>query len=224
MATGGSVARILPTLLILAQPGFATEHLYRDPVTGTVVEWRGTDLDGRCGATDHLQRALTFIDAHHRTFLLRHPRRELALSRQSRDDLGHTRLRFAQTYRHLPVWGAELSVHFDAQDCLIRLAGRYAPTPRNLGLEPAIDAATARRVAGCGAARACQETLVVYPAKGGAAHLVYQVEVTASLASRQVLVDAVSGGVVVTIPRVYDGAGSPTPGPIPVPPPPAKFP
>jgi bacillolysin len=57
------------------------------------------------------------------------PASEFFLSRRDIDEMGMRHLRLQQTYRGLPVWAGELTIHLDAENRVYAVNGRYAPTP-----------------------------------------------------------------------------------------------
>jgi len=60
---------------------------------------------------------------------LRDPARELVVERIQQDEQGMTHVRLNQVYRDIPIWGAQIGVHFNAAQEPSMLSGVYSPTP-----------------------------------------------------------------------------------------------
>jgi len=187
-----------------APPG----QLRRDPANGTVVEWKGDNLCADLEASEDFRRvqqagrpeevALAFLDAHAPLLRLENPRQELRVRRAERDATGHAGVRLAQVYRGIEVWAADLVVTLDPANHVVRLAGRYQPTPAGLDLQPAISAAAARAAAEAlsGRCNNCPPPLVIFFGRD-APLLAYHVDLVAGLAARwAVFVDARTGSVI----------------------------
>lgn len=74
------------------------------------------------------------------------PAQEFTLQRYAQDDLGHTHIRMQQVYQGIPVYGAEVIVHYTGQQ-EVRVNGRYRPTPALQTVTPTLDADAARGLA-----------------------------------------------------------------------------
>lgn len=141
---------------------------------------------------------------------LDHPDHELQIRRKSTDELGRRHFRFAQRYRGLPVWPAELIVHLDPEGRVDLLSGSHIPTPRGIPAHPAVGAATAtataRRTLPDGVpAKVYASQLIVYAAVDRPARLAWKIELDrASGGHWRTLVDALSGQVL----AAYDTAKS----------------
>lgn len=79
---------------------------------------------------------------------IQNPVREFFAEDIATDELGMTHVILQQQYRGAPVWGAELGVHFNAEQEPFQISGVYAPTPQNIpdsdpviGQQQAIEAA-----------------------------------------------------------------------------------
>lgn len=60
---------------------------------------------------------------------LKNPANELIVERIRQDEQGMTHVRLNQTYRDIPIWGAQIAVHFNAEQNPILLTGVYTSTP-----------------------------------------------------------------------------------------------
>lgn len=60
---------------------------------------------------------------------LNNPTRELVVERILQDKQGMTHVRLNQVYRNIPIWGAQIAVHFNASREPVMLTGVYSPTP-----------------------------------------------------------------------------------------------
>ena len=78
---------------------------------------------------------------------LKNPVQELTLERVSSDELGMTHIRMQQQYHGVPVWGAQISIHFDRNSDPFLLTGVYTPTPDLPVLQQEITAEAAVAVA-----------------------------------------------------------------------------
>lgn len=77
--------------------------------------------------------AIDFISDNRSLFRLQNPDVELKPSETIVDNEGKKHIRFSQFYEGVPVWGKELIVHFDAENQIYLINGRYVPTP--LGID-----------------------------------------------------------------------------------------
>jgi Zn-dependent metalloprotease len=68
-----------------------------------------------------------FLSTYRALFKLGSASDELALDDSSTDELGMTHARFTQVRSGVPVWGAELTAHFDPEGALTTVHGRYEP-------------------------------------------------------------------------------------------------
>lgn len=135
---------------------------------------------------------------------IRDPREEFTPEKVSRDDLGMTHVLLQQKYKDLPVWGAQVGVHFDQHDNPVQISGVYAPTPARMA-EPArrIDPQTAIQKAqdelhttGPGLVQPTAEPMIYWDIDR-AAEMAYRVDLTPSLAEHwEVFVSMDTGRVV----------------------------
>jgi Zn-dependent metalloprotease len=167
-----------------------------------------------------VSRALAFLDAYRDLYRLESPRAELYLRRLVSDGGGH-HVFFGQHREGIPVFGAELAVHLDA-DHVTGTNGSWLVPPLPAA-ETRIAAADAERIAlaaaGEGAAATGVPRLLYVDTSslggqqtGSAPRLVWRVPVTASAgatAPGQYLVDAADGAVVLHLPATFEQAPAP---------------
>src|SRR5512143_2561611 len=166
--------------------------------TGTPRQLRAAVLQAaiRVGKADDEETARAFLREHRGLMRVEEPDAELRLERRERDDLGRTHLRYAQRYRDLPVWPAELIVHLDAGGAVDLIDGAYVPTPRGVATQPAIAAAAAlerarARVPGAAGAAADEPALIIYAPGDRPSRLAWTVQLFLSPRERwRVVVDA----------------------------------
>ncbi len=145
------------------------------------------------------ETAREFLRAERTLFALADPDKELSVARTDRDALGRTHVRFAQSYRGVPVWPADLIVHLDPAGNVDLVNGAYVATPRDLPNRPVIDAPKAQEIARAAvpfAAEASAEdpTLIVYAPGDRPCRLAWKVEVSApERAQWRVIVDGLTG-------------------------------
>lgn len=133
--------------------------------------------------------ALWFMQEYRKEFLLTEPAVELCVTRVQSDELGFHQVRLAQSVRDLPVRGAEILVHVDADDHIYLVQGKYLPTPQGLPSAPALSRETARervlsRVQG---AEVGVGHLIVFTPDLRQSQLAYEFEVQRSAIDRRLL-------------------------------------
>jgi Zn-dependent metalloprotease len=163
------------------------------------------------------EKAIAFVSRHAEAFGLRIGSTDLKLRATQKDNLGHTHLKYAQEYGGVPVFGATLKAHFDANNELAVVSGTLVP-------DIAISTAPSRSAAEAGDAAVQQvefksdsaglsvrsSRLVVFReglAKGtpGDNHLAYEVEVGNGVNVREfVFIDAHTGKFIDQITGIYD--------------------
>ncbi len=173
--------------------------------------------------------AASFLDRHGAAFGLRAGSRELELRRTETDDLGQTHVTYAQRYGSLPVFGAELKVHFDATGRITVVNGAIVPDI-DVSTAPSRSASDAQRAAAGFVKRKGavprNARLMIYRegltnATPGKNYLAYEVEVHSGNVRDFVYVDAHTGKVIEKISgtpdalnrRAYDAQGLTAPGP-----------
>lgn len=182
----------------------ATVHW--DERTGAPASIRGPALvpSGRAAlkSGDFGKDALALLDGLSSVYRIRDAAAEFSVKRADADELGYHHVRVKQRFGGLRVVGAELIVHFDAQNAPYQVNGRYFP---GLALEtrPAISpeqasAAVAAELAAAGVAAAGADgapELVVYALKGEP-RLAYELRLKLAAPGRWIAwVDASSGAV-----------------------------
>ncbi len=93
--------------------------------------------------------AINFFQANKSLYRMSDPKSELSVSRQKTDALGMAHVYLRQIYHGVPVFGADLAVHFSANGKIAAVNGRYVP-----GLKLSVDANVGRDKA-VAAAQAC---------------------------------------------------------------------
>jgi bacillolysin len=120
---------------------------------------------------NEIAAAMVFFEANRGAYKMIQPTEELIVNRVSQDDLGMTHVRLRQTYRNIPVIGAEMIVHFSPEGELKTVNGTYH-NDIELDVTPSVDAARALEVADAdlrsffGAGTAQTAELVVFPWEG----------------------------------------------------------
>jgi Zn-dependent metalloprotease len=201
--------------------GTAVEVRLREPagtprlVKGAVLE-RAAAVAGRPRTRDEAT-ARAFLRSNRQLLRLDDPDGELTITRWDTDALGHRHLRFAQTHRGLPVWPSDVLVHLDPSGNVSLLNGAFVPTPRSVGVTPALDAAHAEQHARAAVPRGATVAvrapeLVIYAPGDRPPRLAWRLEVRAGfLADYLVLIDARDGSRLLAYNRVMDanvpGAG-----------------
>lgn len=142
--------------------------------------------------------AVYFLSTYRAEFRLRDPKAEMLVADTSTDDLGYKHVRLRQVYAGLPVWGAELIVHFDREDRIYLVNGHYLPTPDGLSTHPGLSETQALRLAGESVGQAhcddCRAELMVFGVRDAKAILAYSVLVKLDLMNQwRVFVEAQSG-------------------------------
>ncbi len=79
--------------------------------------------------------AIDFINDNKNLFRLQNPSVELKHSETVIDNEGKKHIRFSQFYEGVPIWGKELIVHFDAENQIYLINGRYVPTPSDIDVK-----------------------------------------------------------------------------------------
>jgi hypothetical protein len=194
-----------------SKPAVATdvpphETLVLDPRNGTVRFLRGADLAAalpNLPGRDAEATARAFLRAYPALFRIADADAELALARVDREASGAAHVRFAQRWSGLPVLGAELVVHLDADGRVVLVNGSSLPTPEGIASEPALDAGVARRLAACAE---CATDLVV-AAIEGEPRLAWRVAAPPGrIRGEEVWVDAQGGAVLRRLPVVLPSA------------------
>lgn len=156
------------------------------------------------------EAAINFLEAYRSLFKLSNPEKELIIKSIVKDDIGYKHVRLSQVYANISVWGAELIVHFNKDNHVYLVNGRYTPTPTELNTQPVLSDQEMKRVvtrefpqlkSEC---NDCRINLVIFNDSTNKPHLAYQVFVSLSLVEGwEIIVDAETGGVLQKTPTVY---------------------
>ena len=191
--------------------------LTRDPVTGTVLFLKGQDLSRELdvepmfranrGAGDAEGVARAFLAAYAPIFRLDQPNEELVVRRIDLDKIGTTHVRFDQTWRGMPIPGAQLIVHLDRDRRVVLVSGKYFATPDDLETAPKLSADEARAIAAReggfaeGGCAQCAADLVVFAEKKQPMRLAWRVGVPPdSIAALERTIDALDGTLLRSLP------------------------
>jgi bacillolysin len=146
-----------------------------------------------------------FLNRYRAYLRLDDPDSELSLIRRETDDLNRQHFRFAQSYRGLAVWPAEVLVHLDADGNIDLVDGAFVPTPSTLDIQPKLNAGdaahTARNsISGAVNAEIGTPELMIYGALDKPARLAWKMKANLSLDERwTVVVDALNGEVLAAL-------------------------
>ncbi len=148
-------------------------------------------------------RALSFFEQYHDLYLMHSPQAELTEMAVQTDKFGMTHVRLQQVVHGVPVWGAQMLVHFDAEGHIRAVNGTYLPGT-TVDTTPAIDFDQAVRLARTNllvderaALNQDQSKLVVYR-RNGTTVLAWKVQIFADnpLGNWTIFVDAHNGSIV----------------------------
>jgi len=89
--------------------------------------------------------ALSYIAENKQIFKLQNPADELKLQSQRIDAEGNKHLNFEQFYIGVPVWGKEITMHYDKENNLYLINSVYIPTPLEVSFTENITEAVAVR-------------------------------------------------------------------------------
>jgi Zn-dependent metalloprotease len=185
-------------------------QLQVDQVDGTVRFLRG-DLMKALGDSpsfllareqgDYTQMAVATLTALSEALNIRDPSAEFTAQTPQHDQLNMVHVKLDQSYHGLPIWGAQLIVHFDNAGDPVQIQGVYAPTPSRLAepnetiSEQAAIAAAQRVVGAAGPGyRPPRVTKQYYWEPNVSPVLAYQVDLVPSLTeSWHVFVSATDG-------------------------------
>lgn len=74
-----------------------------------------------------VEQSIAFFDVNKDVFQMSSPGAELALKRQVGDQVGMTHVHMSQQYKGVPVFGADMAVHFSADGKIAAVNGHYVP-------------------------------------------------------------------------------------------------
>jgi Zn-dependent metalloprotease len=166
-------------------------------------------------------RLSEFLRLRGREFGLIDPASELRTLGERRDSAGFARVDLQQVFEGIDVFAGVMRAHFDAEGRLTTVQGSVVPIARTIDPEPSLDETYAVRRAAVEVARqrALRPTEVraanlglrifvegLIEGRPGAAHLVYEVEVSADAPAvrETVFVDAHDGAMVDQLTRIFD--------------------
>ncbi len=130
--------------LIILKKDLATEVEVRYDDNGVPTFLKGK-LSKHAG-DEKVEFAFNFLDEYNDLFLLQKPKAELKLESEKMDKAGNTHLRFDQYYEGIPVWGAELLLHYDKDGFIKLINGRWEPTPQ-IDIAPSVSKDEALQIA-----------------------------------------------------------------------------
>jgi Zn-dependent metalloprotease len=186
----------------------ASLQVFLRPNNATPIQIKGNPLAKGAGGNSEAEQEATaraFLRDNAALLLLEDPDQELRLSHRQTDDLGHTTLRFTQSYQGIQVWPAELAVHFNPTGDLDLMDGAYEETPSDMPLQPELTGeaaqAKARNAMPDGnAGTVTTPTLVIYAPLDTPARLGWKMDVSVALDRYwSVVIDAQDGSVLRTV-------------------------
>ncbi|MHB1390995.1 MAG: M4 family metallopeptidase [Thermoleophilia bacterium] len=113
----------IPSEVTLAGGSVASVRFDRETGTPAFLTGAFTPTAG----PDPTAAAISFFDANQSLYHMTSPVAELAVIRKAGDNLGMTHLHMTQQYRGVPVFGADMAVHFAADGKIVAVNGRYVP-------------------------------------------------------------------------------------------------
>lgn len=188
--------------------------LHVDSVTGVLRYLRGDLAPLVDGAEDFTRadaegdaegKALAVAERLGRVMRIRSPREEFVVARSATDALGMVHVQLQQVYAGVPVWGAQVNVHFGPDGMPLEVSGLYTSTPVKMPM-PAFEitedealrhAESAVGVSTPPGRSTVQVRRMVYWDRGRAPVLCYRVTLREAVDRHwQVFLDAVDGSVV----------------------------
>ena len=140
-----------------------------------------------------------FLESKRGLLRLTSPGEEMRLFRYREDNLGRRHLRYAQAYRGLPVWPAEMNIHLNENGDIDLVNGAYVPTPQRVVTTPvwsgdqALEQAR-KAVPDGGMAVAGDPELIVHAPGDRPPRLAWKMELAVSMdADWLVVIDAANG-------------------------------
>ena len=164
------------------------------------------------GSESHTQTIHTFFRAQQSSLGLVDPENELKLHFSQTDGLGHSHYRYQQSYKGIPVWGAELIAQLNSQGDLISINGAYSRTPIKLTIQPTISKEQALfsvKSKFQSATNINEPDLIIFAKDRSNSRLAWHFEFDVSaIESRLVIVDAHDGSELLSINQVQTGQAS----------------
>lgn len=156
------------------------------------------------------EAAIDFLKAYRSFFKLVDPEKELLIITIEKDDIGYKHVRLRQVFSNIPIWGAEIIVHFNKNNHIYLINGKYMSTPVELKLQPVLSYQEVKEVVARklpqmrSKCNDCQIGLAIFNDSKNKLHLAYQVFASVSLVEAwEILVDAETGGILQKTPTVY---------------------
>jgi len=175
---------------------------------GSVRQMKGGILEShaitpriRADEQSYQLTARSFLRRYQHSLGIKNPDKELTLQKQQMDDLGRSHLKYEQRYQGLPVWPADIIVHFASGGYVDLMNGAYAPTPRKLlSTKPRVTDLEAQEIASKSLQPSItnvdQAAKLIYYYDGRKHKLAWKVHVKQNMDERRLLiVDAISGNV-----------------------------
>lgn len=101
---------------------------------------RGAGADFARTRVDAEASTLAFVERNKALFKMRNPRTSLRLAKSEVDALGMTHARFGQMTHGIPVSGAEITAHYDAEGSITSLDSSVVAGVEDIDVQPSIDA------------------------------------------------------------------------------------
>jgi Zn-dependent metalloprotease len=157
------------------------------------------------------EAAIYFLETNRSLFKLINPEKEFVIKSLENDDIGYKHIRFNQVFSNISIWGSELIVHFNKDNHIYLVNGRYIPTPAELITIPVLSVQEIKKIVAEEYPRIesrcneCKIKLVIFNDPINKTYLAYQVLVSISLAEKwEIIVDANTGSVLQKMPIVYN--------------------
>ncbi len=155
--------------------------------------------------------ALAFMAAYHGMFQLAFPPQELAVTSVQTDDLGFTHIKFQQQYKAIPVWAAEINLHFNPQNHIYLIQGRYIPTPLHVTVHPVLSENQAMHIVAENLKKTkcpgCGSELIIYHDEDMAPCLAYLIKASLSpVEGWDFFIDAMTGNVLKKLPTAFNSS------------------
>ena len=213
-----NIPNVVPVMIDLKLPADAI--LKTDPNNQTIIFLKAENLSLYLEKDNRFEKlllaekfgeaAINFLEAYRSLFKLVNPEKELVIKSIEKDDIGYKHIRLNQVFSNITIWGSELIVHFDKDNHVYLVNGRYTPTPSELNTQPVLNDQEIKAIvtrefpqlkSEC---NDCRINLVIFNDSTNKPHLAYQVFVSVSLAEGwEIIVDAETGGILQKTPTVY---------------------
>ena len=131
-AVDALIARLGPTGALRMDSASATLRHLRGDLSSVVAE-SAPFAEARARG-DFGGMALATVAPLGRVMKIQKPEGEFVPHPSEPDDLGMVHVRMDQQYQGIPIYGAQVIVHFNAQGQPVEIGGTYAATPASLGV------------------------------------------------------------------------------------------